>query len=43
MKSKLLPVLATSTALTLIFPVAAFACNQAKQANLTQAQKTELQ
>ena len=42
MKSKLLPILAASTALTFVFPVAAFACNQARQANLTQAQKTEL-
>ena len=43
MKSKLLPILAASAALALAFPVAAFACNQGKQANLNQAQKTELE
>ena len=43
MKSKLLPILAASAALSLSFPFAAFACNQGKQANLTQAQKTEIE
>ena len=43
MKSKLLPILAASTALALAFPVAAFAGDEAKQENLTQAQRTELQ
>lgn len=43
MKSKLLPILATSAALTFVFPTSAFAGNQAKKANLTEAQKTQLE
>ncbi|MEA5597514.1 hypothetical protein [Rivularia sp. UHCC 0363] len=41
MKSKLMPILAASTVLTLALPLAANACGDKK--NLTQAQRTQLE